>query len=210
MATRRRPRAAPKQSSARDPRQRLISAALGLAAEQGWRRTGMADIAAEAGLSLHDTYALFRSKLAILIAFRRSIDEAVLAGPSPSANDSPRDRLFDVLMRRFDALKPHRKALQAILRDSIGQGTLVKSLPGFLRSMSWMLAAAAIPNTGCHGRVTARFVAALYLTVLPTFFRDDSADLGTTMATLDRRLRQAESLVNGLRPVTERVRKARA
>jgi hypothetical protein len=44
--------------------------------------------------------------------------------------------------------------------------------------------------------------------MLPVFFRDESEDLGTTMAALDRRLRQAESLANALRPITSRTRKA--
>lgn len=208
MPTRRRKSAPPKSSASGDPRQRLIRAALELAAQQGWRRLSMAEIAATADVSLREAYGLFRSKFAILAAFRRGVDEAVLAGPAPAMNDSPRDRLFDVLMRRLEALHPHRRALGIVLRDSVGDPAVVKGLPGFWRSISWMVAAAGIPNSGCQGHVTNRLVGALYLSVLPTFFRDESEDLGTTMAALDRRLRQAESFVTALRPITNRLRKA--
>jgi AcrR family transcriptional regulator len=209
MPARRRKSAPSKSAASGDPKQRLIDAAFELAAEGGWRRLGMAEIAAAAGVSLREAHTHFRTKFAILIAFRRGIDDAVLAGPAPSANDSPRDRLFEVLMRRLDALKPYRRALRVILRDSIGEPVLGRSLVGFLRSMSWMLAAADLPTGGCQGRLTVKLVAGLYLSVLPVFFRDESEDLGTTMAALDRRLRQAESLASALRPITNRARKAR-
>lgn len=205
MPTRRRTSAPPK-----DARHSLITAALDLAVEQGWRRTTMAEIAATAKIPLDETYRIFRSKFALLAGFRRGIDEAVLAGPAPSINDPARDRLFEVLMRRFEALKPHRAALKIILRDSIGDPGALKALPGLLRSMSWMLATAGIPNAGHRGRLATRLVTGLYLSILPVFLRDEGNDLGTTMAALDRRLRQAEMVVNALAPIAARARKSRS
>ncbi|HXR86068.1 MAG TPA: TetR family transcriptional regulator [Stellaceae bacterium] len=205
MAARKRP----KQPSG-SPRERLIAAALSLASEQGWRRVSMAENAETAGLSLAETYAIARSKPAILAVLRRQIDEAMLAGGSVSG-DAPRDRLFDVLMRRFEAMRPYRTGLRAILRDSVGSPALLGMLPGLLRSMGWTLTAAGLPASGCRGRLARRLVAALYVSVLPAFFRDDSRDLGTTMATLDKRLRQIESLFSTLRPVVSaRSRRASA
>jgi hypothetical protein len=77
---------------------KLIAAAMALAARQGWRRTGLSEIAAEAGLSLAEAHALHATKLGILNAFMRRIDRAVLEGIAPSADEAWRDRLFDVLM----------------------------------------------------------------------------------------------------------------
>jgi AcrR family transcriptional regulator len=210
MAARRRKSAPSASSHSADPRQRLIAAALDLAAERGWRRIGIADIAEAAEVPLGETHAIFNSKFAVLRAFRHGIDTVVLAGPAPGESDSPRDRLFDVLMRRLEALKPHRPALRAIFRDSVGQPGMVWGACSFLHSMSWMLAAAGIPNAGCNGRIATKLVSGLYLSVLPTFYRDQSEDLGTTMAALDKRLRQAESLLSPLRPVAERFSKMRA
>ena len=195
MAARKRP----KQPSG-SPGERLITAALDLAGEQGWRRLGMAEIAAAAGLSLKETYAIARSKHGILAMLRRQIDEAMLAG-GVVAGDLPRDRLFDVLMRRLEAMRPYRAGLRVILRDSVGTPALLGMLPGLLRSMGWTLTAAGLPASGCRGRLARRLVAALYVSVLPTFFRDESRDLGSTMAALDKRLRQVEALFSTLRPV---------
>lgn len=182
-------------AAAQTPDQRLIEAALALAARQGWRRTGLAEIAAEAGLPLHQVYGLHRSKAGILEAFSRQVDAEVLAGvgAAAEAGESARERLFEVLMRRLDVLKPHRPALRAILRDSLGRPSAVLGLPGRLRSMRWMLEAAGISTAGCRGRVLVHLVLGLYLTVLRRFLSDDSPDLAPTMAALDRGLRRGAS-----------------
>lgn len=179
-----------------DPTERLIAAALVLAARQGWPRTSLAGIAAEAKLPLHEAYARFRSKPAILAAFRRDVDTAVLTEAADNdADDAARDRLFEVLMRRFETLKPHRAALKSILRDSLGHPSALCGWTGLLRSMGWMLEAAKISLSGCRRRLAINLLGGLYLSVLRVFLDDDSADLGMTMAALDRRLRQSESLL---------------
>ena len=96
---------------------RLVDAALSLAERQGWRRTGLAEIAAEAGLPLAEAYAACPSKPALLAAFHRRIDRAALAGAG-DGGEPPRDRLFDTLMRRFDVLAPHRRG---VARHPAGQ-----------------------------------------------------------------------------------------
>jgi len=183
-----------KRSGDAGPEQRLIDAALSLAASQGWRRTGLGAIAAEAGLPLHEAYALHRSKQAILRAFMRRIDSAVLAEIEADAAATARERLFDTLMRRFDALKPHRAAIRAILRDSIGDPAALFGLPALKRSLTWMLEASGIAVTGCRGRLLLNLNLALYLSVLRVFLTDESEDLAKTMAALDRGLRRGESL----------------
>ncbi len=184
--------AKPHPGSAED---RLVDAALALAARQGWRDTGLGEIAAEAGLPLGEAYAACPSKLAILAAFHQRIDRAALAAGAAEQDAAPRDRLFDVLMRRFDALQPHKPALRAILRDGMGDPLALLGLPALLRSMAWMLEAAGISAAGWRGRLRANLLAGLYLSVLRVFLGDDSTDLAQTMAVLDRRLRRAESFL---------------
>ena len=189
-----RAKAARPQRPGGTPEDRLIEAALALAARQGWRRAGLAEIAAEAGLKLHEAYAIHRSKGAILCAFIRRIDREVLAGAAPDAGESARERLFDTLMRRFEALKPHKEAVRAIARDSIGHPGAVFAVAVLRRSMVWMLEAAAISTDSCYDRAFVHLILALYLSVLRTFLSDETADLARTMAALDRGLRRGEAL----------------
>jgi AcrR family transcriptional regulator len=178
-----------------DPAPRIVDAALALAARQGWARTSLADIAAEAGLPLLDVYTHFRSKPAIFAAFLARIDRVVLAGES-EPGEKPRDRLFDTLMRRFDALQPHKDAVRAMLRDGPADplGALCAA-PVFLRSIAWMLEASGIGTGGLRGRFRTNLVAAIYLSVMRTWLADETADLMKTMAALDRRLKAAEGML---------------
>jgi AcrR family transcriptional regulator len=176
-----------------DAESRLIDAALRLATQRGWRQLGTAAIATEAGLPLDEAYAACRSKHAILAAFHRRIDRAALAGPASESDASARDRLFDILMRRFDALQPHKAALRVILRDSIGDPLALLGAPAMLRSMAWMLEAAGLSAVGWRGALRTQVLAGLYFLVLRDFLSDESVDLAKTMAALDRRLRLAQS-----------------
>src|SRR5438552_14487875 len=173
---------------------RIIDAALACIARQGWCRLSLADIAAEAGLPILRVYRLFSSKPAILCGFFRRIDEAVLAMPPEGEPDErPRDRVFDLLMRRFDALQPYRAALDVLARElpTDPLATLAAGA-GLLRWMRWVLAAPRISGEGLGGAVAVKLTAAAYLATLRAWRRDESPDLAPTMAALDRRLRGIE------------------
>ena len=188
----RKPRA---EEAPADPVPAIIAATMRLAAEKPWSEIPLAEIAAASGLSLIELYRLFPSKLAILDALARQTDATVLAAPA-DGDDAPRDRLFDVLMRRFDALLPSRAGLKRIARD-LGRLQL-EVLPAGLalpRSMGWMLEAAGIPAAGLRGALRTRVLGVAYLAAFRVFLEDDSADLTRTMAALDRALRRAEPLL---------------
>jgi AcrR family transcriptional regulator len=189
----RKPAAKPKPT---DPAPAIVAAAMRLAAERPWSDIPLAEIASAAGLGLIELYRLFPSKLAILDALARQADAAVLAVPADASGDAserPRDRLFDVLMRRFDTLLPSRPGLRRIARDL--RRLRLDALPAALvlpRSMGWMLEAAGISSTGLRGALRIRLLGVAYLAAFRVFLDDDSADLTRTMAALDRALRRVE------------------
>jgi len=115
------------------------------------------------------------------------------AGGVAEESEQPRDRLFDVMMRRFDALKPHKPAIQAMARDAWSDplATLC-SAPSLRRSMAWMLESCGVPTTGWPGRLRVNLLLGIYLFVLRVWLVDESADMMKTMAALDSRLRQSE------------------
>ena len=177
----------------------VIDAALALATERGWRGLSLAEIAAAAKLPLSKVYPAYSSKAAILRGFTRRIDAAVLATEEPDAGEgNARDRLFDVLMRRFDALKPHRQALGNIVCDQARDP--VSALCGLARlerSMAAMLEAARLSAGGLRGLLRAKALGWAYLATLRVFLRDDSSDLAATMAALDRNLSRLDCLARG-------------
>lgn len=189
-------------------RDRIIDAALGLIAQAGWRRLSMAAIAAAADLPILAVYRAFPSKPAILCGFFRRIDEAVLATPleaesAAEFDERPRDRVFDLLMRRFDALGPYRAALEVLGRELPGDPiAALGAAARLLCSMAWMLEAAGISADGLRGVVAVKLTAAAYLMTLRVWLRDELPDLAPTMAALDRRLRAIERWFgSGRRPM---------
>ena len=61
----------------------------------------------------------------------------------------PRERLFDVLMRRLEILAPHREAVRSLLRSARRNPPLALALNGLaVRSQQWMLTAAGIERIG--------------------------------------------------------------
>ena len=177
-----------------DPKRHVVDSALALAAERGWRSLTLGDIAEAAGLTLAELHAVVGSKAAILLALADMVDEAMLAA-GPSDGESPRERLFEVMMRRFEALQPYKDGLAAALRDAPGDP--LAALCGglrLLRSMAWTLEAAGIGSAGLIGMARTKALAAIYVTTFPVWLRDEGADLGRTMAALDRRLARAESV----------------
>src|SRR5499427_8202974 len=141
---------------------RIIDAALALIPTEGWRGLSLAAIAAAAGLPILQVYRLFRSKQAILGGLFRRIDEIVLADPpAPEPDERPRDRLFDLLMRRFDALQPYKAALDVLSRELPGDpATALCATARLLRSMRWMLEAVDIPTSGLRGAAATKLATA--------------------------------------------------
>jgi AcrR family transcriptional regulator len=173
---------------------RVIDAAMTLIAAQGWRGVSLAAVASDAGLPILQVYRIFPSKTAILCGLFRRVDEAVLAVPTEAeADERPRDRVFDLLMRRFDALQPYRTALAALRRDlPTDPLTVLAAGAALLCSMRLMLESAGIACHGIGGVIAVKLTAAAYLAAAHTWARDESPDLAPTMATLDRRLRGIE------------------
>jgi hypothetical protein len=108
-------------------------------------------------------------------------------------DERPRDRVFDLLMRRLDALQPYRAALEVLGRELPSDPIAALCAgAGLLRSVGWMLEAAEISTVGLGGIVAVKLTAAVYLATLRGWLRDETPDLAPTMAALDRRLRGIE------------------
>jgi AcrR family transcriptional regulator len=171
-------------------RERIIEALIALLAEKRFEDIWFGEIAKRAGLTLAECRAEFRSVFSVLAAHMKQTDQTVLSGGDAGmADEEPRDRLFDVLMRRLESLNPHKAAVRSLARSASCNPGLACALNGLtVRSMQWMLTAADISAAGPRGVVRAQGLALLYASVLRTWFDDDEEGLPRTMAALDRAL----------------------
>jgi AcrR family transcriptional regulator len=177
-------------SASVSPRTKIIDALMALLAERPFERIGLSDIAAKAGVSLADMREEFSSVMGILAAQMKETDRKVLAGgEADMAEESMRERLFDVLMRRLEILAPHKAAIRSLVRSSARNPGLAMALNGFgVNSQRWMMTAAGIGVQGPKGAVRAQGLNLLFARVVCTWVNDDDPGLARTMAALDREL----------------------
>jgi len=172
---------------------RLIEALFRVVAAQGWRGVTLTRLAAESGLAAAALAQRFPSRLGLLRLWGQVVDAEVARGTVPGQGGTPRDRLFDVLMRGLDALAPNRDGIQRLMRDMWTDGVLAGALlPVFRESMRRMLEAAELDAAGPRGALRAAGLALVWLRTVNVWSKDSSEELGPTMAALDRALEKAE------------------
>lgn len=175
----------------------LIAAAMRIAGEQGWARVSPVAAAREADLPLGRVRHRFPTRWAILARFGQLADAAVLE--DVPTHGTVRDRLFDLLMRRFDALQAHRPGVLALLHALPYDPVTACLLTCATRnSMRWMLQAAGAPATGVRGELQVRGLMGVWLWALRAWERDVTEDLSGTMRALDEALIRAEQVAGWL------------
>ena len=181
-------------------REDLVLIALRLSEGLGWSHLTLRDISQEAGITLAALHEHFEDKTDILVALGRMIDRKVLENIGEMDESlSPRDRLFDVLMERYDVINEFRPGLLSILDSfKLDPKEALISLPYLCKSMSWMMETASLHTNGWRGAVQIAGLTAIYIKGLRAWKHDDSSDLAKVMASLDRDLGRAENLANML------------
>jgi len=181
-----------RRKTAADPRAAVAAAGMKLVGERGWRSFSVGAVAEEAGLSLAEVYGVCADAAEFVAAVGAVMDRHMAENlPAPDPAERARDRVFDAVMARFDAMAPHKLGFDAmwrgLRRDPMAAGEAARV---FRRSMTWTLEAAGVNVAGLAGAVRLRGFGLLWLRVFQTWLEDDEGQ-AQTMAELDRRLRRA-------------------
>jgi hypothetical protein len=172
----------------------ILTAWLTVIGRDGWAAARIDAVAAAAGRSAGDVAAVLPDRWSALAAFGRDLDTAALAEAGADRDASVRDRLFALIMARFDAAQDQRAAVTAIAaavrRDPGLAAFMLLRVPP---SVARLAEAAGVATGGLTGPLRVQALTALYLDVARAWLADDSADLAATMKALDTRLAQAET-----------------
>lgn len=199
-------------------KQKIVAAFLSLLAEKGWSGFDMSDVAEAAGVKLSVLRGTFPSKTACFRAFLADIDQTVLDSVDSDMTGEPaRDRLFDVLMSRLDALQPHREAVRALMAAARKDPQLALTLNGEARmSQRWMLTAAGLPSSGFRAQMIAQGLVVAFSRVVEVWLDDEDPGLARTMSALDKQLDDGEVWLSRLdraagflKPLVRRTRTSR-
>ncbi|MBZ9936426.1 TetR/AcrR family transcriptional regulator [Mesorhizobium sp. BR1-1-16] len=171
----------------------VIDAFMALLGEKPFEAIDLPEIAERAGLTLGALREAADGKFAILAAFMRRIDRAVLDEADKAGEDTRRDRLFDILMRRFDKLVTHKRAVAHLAASARRDPALALGLNALaLPSARYMLAAAGIGTDGLRGCARTQGLVTMLVRLMPTWIDDTDPDQSRTMAALDKALSRAE------------------
>ena len=182
--------------STTDPalRRDLARAALALAAGGAWKEVTLARLAGAAGRPLAELYGatLWDAVDCAEEAFDRAIAEGV---DKLDPKQSVRDRLFELIMRRFEAMEPHRAAVLAMEQGIDRDPTLLASQhQRHVRCARWVLALAGLEADGMTGQARAQGLGVIIGQARAAWRGDDAGDFARTMASLDKNLRRAEEM----------------
>ena len=169
-----------------------LRAALELAAEKPWASLTLGEIALRADLTLNDFHG---------IATRETLADAVdahfdraMSAEGVASDDLPRERLFEVIMLRFEAMEDYRDGLKSLLSyRETAPDHLVRLPAARAASARWALASAGLDDDS-GGPLSLKVLAIAFVIARTERARrkETSADFALTMAALDKSLRAAE------------------
>lgn len=174
-------------------RKKIAEAALALAAERPWRDVTLADIAAASEVPLEKFYG-GGGKLTVLTEVEAMLDRAAAEGAKATEREqSPRDRLFEAAMRRFDAMETHRAGLLSIDSDT-AKSPAAMAFAGALRlrTVRWLMTVAGVEPRGAMAALEIGALIRALHNARAAWREDVHGDLSRTMSALDRSLRDLE------------------
>lgn len=188
----------------------LTAAALDLAEASLFEDVSLLAICDHAGVSLADCAAADITRESLLALIDSDADRQMLEGAAQAGleNQPAKDRLFDVIMARFDALEARRAAWTSVLlserTDMAAQAARIARRG---RTARWVLEASGQSSGGVKGLGKIAGLARV-LRLSESAWLEDGPDLARTMATLDRELQAGASLLKRIRGLAARASNA--
>jgi AcrR family transcriptional regulator len=168
---------------------RLMAAALDLAAEALFEDVSLRAVCDRAGVPLADCAAAGMTPDRLLYRLDAELDRQMLeAAAAIDLGQPPRDRLFEIIIARFDALEARRASWTSILMAERGRPReQARRIARRARTAGWVLVAAGIASTGASGAVRVAGLTRI-LRLCEACWLQDGPELSATMACLDREL----------------------
>lgn len=175
-----------------------VGAALKLAETEKWSVLSLAAVAEQAGLTLKDFHGV--ADIDDLTAAVEKRFDAGMSEGSIDPDESPRTRLFDVIMMRFETMEEVRDGALSYLRwrDRSLEGVTLR-LKARAASAKWALACAGLDGASKVPRgVQVASLGWVFAKAERTWRQELSEDLSQTMAALDAELIKLEERIEWL------------
>ncbi|GAB4514513.1 MAG: TetR/AcrR family transcriptional regulator [Sulfuricaulis sp.] len=183
--------------AAKSTRDKIVDAALDLAARRSWEGLRLHDVAVELQLDLNDVHVHFREKEDITDAWFDRADAAMLqAGILPGFDDLPaRERLHRLIMAWLAALSSYRRVTRQMIYGKFEPGHVHYQFAGLLRvsrTVQWLREAAHCDAVLPWRAFEETGLTAIYLATFFCWMRDESENAARTSGFLDGMLERVE------------------
>lgn len=169
-----------------------LMAALDMSASRDWADITLAEIAEAADLKLSDFHGVAMKD--DLVDAASSYFDRAMSAEDVDVSETPRERLFEVIMLRFEAMEAHRDGLLSMMKyqdKSAARTSALFKARG--DSARWALVAAKLDDLAARPFALKTVAVAWVIRKTEHAWRkDDGGDFSRTMAALDRELRAAE------------------
>jgi AcrR family transcriptional regulator len=190
--------------------QRVVDAALAIAAESGWDQVRLSTIADRIRLPLPEIGRHFRDVDAIANAWFVRARLAMLALPAKELAGRPVDeRIALAFVAWLDSLAPHRRVAAEVLRHKLYPSHPHHWVPlvfDLSRLVHDLLDVARVPGSGRLRQAQEIGLTAITLVTLADWLRDDSPAQEHSKHCLRQRLARAGRLARWMRPAAETAR----
>lgn len=169
-------------------------ALLALVAEHGWHTATLNLVAEKSGHALSDILPFAENRFDLLDHFgSRTNVRTLKIAEDEGGSEAVRDKLFALIMARFDVLADHKAAIKSLSESARRDpGLAIYFAHRVRQSLGLFLEASGVNASTASGRTKARGLTLLYARVVNVWLKDDSEDLAKTMAALDKALADAE------------------
>ncbi len=170
-----------------------VQAALELAGTRAWSALTLSDIAAASGLTLNDFHGV-ASVESLAEAAERHFDKA-MSGEGIDLDETPRERLFDVIMLRFEAMEERRAGVLSLVHYRENSPLrLARHLAARKASADWALVSAGLDGADQVVPRDIRSVAVAYAMAQAerAWRKETDPGFARTMSKLDEELRKLE------------------
>ncbi len=181
---------------------KIVDAALRLAAKMPWETISLHHIARSARMKLSLLQDYVTDKDAIVLQIIHRIDQRMKAEVN-LADESVREKLFEIIMTRFDLMNQNRAAILSILHAKMKNPVdLLCFAPRLKPSARDILEYAGVSLHGIQGELKTKIFMMALFSCMRVWIDDESKDLSKTMACVDKRLSALETAATSFKNFT--------
>ena len=174
---------------------KIIKEAISLIETIGWKDFSISKLSRIRNIEIHQIKVFFKTKTSILKEFTKMIDESVLEEISLEDLEScsTKDNLFEFIMLRFEKLEPYKIMLKKLLIDIKGQPIVLKTISRQIsNSLDLYLELSNAKDNYFIDQIKLNTFFLMYAYIFKIWLEDDSSEMNSTMAELDKWLSKAE------------------